>query len=51
MDSFKPQGILPALVTPFSEASRQVNEEALRNLVDRCIEWGGEWSRTLRHHR
>ncbi len=37
---FKPQGIIPALVTPFSEDKRQVNEEALRNLVDRCIDWG-----------
>jgi 4-hydroxy-tetrahydrodipicolinate synthase len=37
---FKPQGILPALVTPFSDDKRQVNEEALRNLVNRCIEWG-----------
>jgi len=37
---FKPQGILPALVTPFTEDGKQVNEEALRNLVNRCIELG-----------
>jgi len=37
---FKPQGILPALVTPFTEDSKQVNEEALRNLVSHCIELG-----------
>jgi len=35
---FKPQGILPALVTPFSEDGKQLNEEALRSLVDRCME-------------
>jgi len=37
---FKPQGILPALVTPFTEDGKQVNDEALRNLVNRCIELG-----------
>jgi len=37
---FKPQGILPALVTPFTEDGKQVNEEALRSLVNRCIELG-----------
>jgi len=37
---FKPQGILPALVTPFTEDGRQVNEEALRNLIKHCIELG-----------
>jgi len=37
---FKPQGILPALVTPFTEDGKQVNEEALRNLVNRCMELG-----------
>ena len=37
---FKPQGILPALVTPFTEDGKQVNEEALRNLVDRCMQLG-----------
>jgi len=37
---FKPEGILPALVTPFDEDGKRVNEEALRNLVSRCIELG-----------
>jgi len=37
---FKPQGILPALVTPFTEDGKQVNEDALRNLVKRCMELG-----------
>jgi 4-hydroxy-tetrahydrodipicolinate synthase len=37
---FKPQGILPALVTPFTENGKQVNEEALRSLVNSCIELG-----------
>jgi len=37
---FKPQGIFPALVTPFSEDGKQVNEGALRSLVDRCMELG-----------
>jgi len=37
---FKPEGILPALVTPFTEDGKQVNEEALRNLIDRCINLG-----------
>jgi len=37
---FKPTGILPALVTPFTEDGKQVNEEALRSLVNRCIELG-----------
>ncbi len=37
---FKPQGILPALVTPFTEDAKEVNHEALRNLVNHCIELG-----------
>lgn len=37
---FKPQGILPALVTPFTDDGKKVNEEALRSLVARCIELG-----------
>jgi 4-hydroxy-tetrahydrodipicolinate synthase len=37
---FKPQGILPALVTPFSKDGKQLNEEALRSLVSRCVELG-----------
>lgn len=37
---FKPQGILPALVTPFTEDGKNVDDQALRNLVNRCIELG-----------
>ncbi len=37
---FKPQGIIPALVTPFSKDGKRLNEEALRSLVSRCIELG-----------
>lgn len=37
---YKPQGILPALVTPFTEDGKQVNEEALRKLVRHCVELG-----------
>ncbi len=37
---FKPQGILPALVTPFSKDGKQLNEEALRSLVNHCIKLG-----------
>jgi len=37
---FKPEGILPALVTPFTDDGKAVDEERLRNLVNRCIELG-----------
>ncbi len=37
---FKPKGIMPALVTPFSEDGKQVDEEQLRGLVNRCIGLG-----------
>lgn len=37
---FKPQGILPALVTPFSRNGKQLNEEALRRLINYCMELG-----------
>lgn len=37
---FKPEGILPALVTPFTKDGKSVNEEQLRKLVDRCIDLG-----------
>jgi 4-hydroxy-tetrahydrodipicolinate synthase len=37
---FKPQGILPALVTPFTEDGKQIDEEALRHLVNYCVELG-----------
>ena len=37
---FKPEGILPALVTPFTDDGKSVDEEKLRTLVTRCIELG-----------
>jgi 4-hydroxy-tetrahydrodipicolinate synthase len=37
---YKPEGILPALVTPFTDDGKAVDEERLRNLVDHCIELG-----------
>jgi len=37
---YKPEGILPALVTPFTADGKQVDEEALRRLVDHCIGLG-----------
>ncbi len=37
---FKPEGILPALVTPFTADGKSVDEERLRALVDHCIGMG-----------
>jgi len=37
---FKPEGILPALVTPFTADGKSVDEEKLRALVDHCIGMG-----------
>jgi len=37
---FKPEGILPALVTPFIDDGTAVDEERLRALVNHCIELG-----------
>jgi 4-hydroxy-tetrahydrodipicolinate synthase len=37
---YKPSGILPALVTPFTEDGKQINEQQLRNLVNHCIDLG-----------
>ena len=37
---FKPEGIYPALVTPFTDDGKQVDEGRLRSLVDYCIELG-----------
>lgn len=37
---FKPEGIFPALVTPFSDDGKTVDEERLRFLVNHCIELG-----------
>jgi 4-hydroxy-tetrahydrodipicolinate synthase len=37
---FKPEGIFPALVTPFTDDGKAVDEERLRTLVDHCLELG-----------
>ncbi|MCJ7718623.1 dihydrodipicolinate synthase family protein, partial [Candidatus Bathyarchaeota archaeon] len=37
---FKPEGIFPALVTPFTDDGKTVDEERLRILVNHCIELG-----------
>ena len=37
---FKPEGILPALVTPFTDDGKAIDEERLRALVRRCVELG-----------
>jgi 4-hydroxy-tetrahydrodipicolinate synthase len=37
---FKPKGILPALVTPFTDDGKVVDEERLRALVSRVLELG-----------
>jgi 4-hydroxy-tetrahydrodipicolinate synthase len=37
---FKPEGILPALVTPFTNDGKIVDEERLRALVSQCVELG-----------
>jgi 4-hydroxy-tetrahydrodipicolinate synthase len=37
---FKPEGILPALVTPFTDDGKTVDEERLRILVNHCLELG-----------
>jgi 4-hydroxy-tetrahydrodipicolinate synthase len=37
---FKPEGIMPALVTPFTDDGAAVDEERLRALVNYCIELG-----------
>ncbi len=39
MTTFKPKGIIPAMVTPIDEAGR-INERALRKLVNHLIEGG-----------
>ncbi|MGD0978887.1 MAG: 4-hydroxy-tetrahydrodipicolinate synthase [Candidatus Bathyarchaeia archaeon] len=35
---YKPEGILPALVTPFTDDGKAVDEQRLRTLVNHCIE-------------
>jgi len=37
---FKPEGIFPALVTPFTDDGKAVDEERLRALVGHCLEQG-----------
>jgi 4-hydroxy-tetrahydrodipicolinate synthase len=37
---WKPEGILPALVTPFTDDGKTVDEERLRILINRCIDAG-----------
>lgn len=37
---FKPKGVLPALVTPFTQEGREVDEGQMRVLVNYCIEKG-----------
>lgn len=37
---FKPEGILPALVTPFTDDGKDVDEERLRALVEHCLRLG-----------
>ncbi len=37
---FKPSGVIPALVTPFTEDSKQVDEEKLRALINYVISKG-----------
>jgi 4-hydroxy-tetrahydrodipicolinate synthase len=37
---FKPHGVMPALVTPFTDDGKSISEERLRTLVNRCIELG-----------
>lgn len=37
---YKPEGIMPALVTPFTDDGKAVDEERLRILVNHCIELG-----------
>jgi len=37
---FKPTGIMPALVTPFTEDRKKVDEAQLRALVNYCVKQG-----------
>ena len=37
---FRPEGIFPAIVTPFTDDGKQVDEERLRALVNHCIGLG-----------
>jgi 4-hydroxy-tetrahydrodipicolinate synthase len=37
---FRPEGILPALVTPFTDDGKSIDENRLRALVNHCLELG-----------
>jgi 4-hydroxy-tetrahydrodipicolinate synthase len=37
---FKPEGIMPALVTPFADDGKTIDENRLRTLVNHCLELG-----------
>jgi 4-hydroxy-tetrahydrodipicolinate synthase len=37
---FRPEGVMPALVTPFNKKDESINEENLRNLVNHLIDQG-----------
>jgi 4-hydroxy-tetrahydrodipicolinate synthase len=37
---YRPEGIMPALVTPFTDDGKSIDEERLRVLVNRCVELG-----------
>jgi 4-hydroxy-tetrahydrodipicolinate synthase len=37
---FKPEGVMPALVTPFTDDGKKIAEDRLRELVKHCIELG-----------
>jgi 4-hydroxy-tetrahydrodipicolinate synthase len=37
---FKPEGIFPALVTPFKDDGKEIDDEQLRNLVNHCLNHG-----------
>jgi 4-hydroxy-tetrahydrodipicolinate synthase len=38
--NFRPEGVMPALVTPFNKSDESINEENLRNLVNHLINQG-----------
>lgn len=40
VEMFKPEGILPALVTPFTDDGKDVDEKRLRALVEHCLRLG-----------
>jgi len=38
--TLKPKGILPALVTPFTDNGKELDEDRVRNLVNQCLQSG-----------